>query len=273
MTTWDPSQYLRFADHRLRPAIDLLARVPLDAPADIVDLGCGTGTSTRLLRDRWPSASLSGIDDSKQMLAKAAVAWDERPAAACDERPPAHECGSVSWVEADLNTWRPPAPLDLVFTNAALQWLPGHGTLMPRLLECLKPGGVLAVQMPRNGAAISHAGQRRVVEAGPWRDRLLPRLREAPVAEPSYYYDLLAPHCVSVDLWESEYTHVLQGEDAVLQWTRGTSLRPLLDGLEPDEQVAFETRFRALLAPAYPRRADGTTLFPFRRLFFVAVRR
>lgn len=259
MTAWDPSQYLRFADHRLRPAIDLLARVPLDAPAAIVDLGCGPGTSTWLLRDRWPLTSLSGIDDSKQMLAKAEAAWGDLP--------PAH------WIEADLNTWQPSAPLDLVFTNAALQWLPGHATLMPRLLSFLKPGGVLAVQMPRNGAAMSHAGQRVVVESGPWRDRLLPRLREAPVAEPSFYYDLLAPACASIDLWESEFTHVLQGEDAVLQWTRGSSLRPLLDGLAPDEKIEFEARFRALLAPAYPRRADGTTLYPFRRLFFVAVRR
>lgn len=258
-TAWDPSQYLRFSDHRLRPAIDLLARVPLEAPRTAVDLGCGPGTSTRLLRERWPDAELSGIDDSRAMLDRAASQWgDAAPA---------------SWLEADLNTWQPDAPLDLVFTNAALQWLPDHAALMPRLMSLLAPGGVLAVQMPRNGMAVSHSAQKTVVHGGPWRDRLLPHLREAPVAEPARYYDLLAPWCSSIDLWESEFTQVLQGENAVLEWTRGSSLRPLLEPLEPDERVAFEAQYRQILADAYPRRADGTTLYPFRRLFFVAVRR
>jgi trans-aconitate 2-methyltransferase len=259
MTTWDPSQYLRFADHRLRPAIDLLARVPLDRPEAVVDLGCGPGTSTRLLRERWPDAQVSGIDDSTEMLARAASEWGS--------------AAPAQWVQADLASWAPASPLDLVFTNAALQWLPDHPTLIPRLASFLKPGGVLAIQMPRNGRAVSHSAQRTIAEGGPWRDRVLAKLRDEPVAEPPRYYDLLSPLCSSIDLWESEFTHVLQGGDAVLQWTRGSSLRPLLGALTPDEQVEFEAQYKAILAAAYPRRADGTTLYPFKRLFIVATRR
>ncbi len=258
MNSWDPSQYLRFADHRLRPAIDLLARVPLEQPRALVDLGCGPGTSTRLLRDRWPGATLTGVDDSAEMLTRAASRWGGAA--------PAH------WVQADLASWKPPSALDLVFSNAALQWLPDHAVLLPRLVSFLNTGGVLAIQMPRNGMAVSHSAQRTVAESGPWRERVLATLRDQPVAAPTFYYDLLAPHCVSIDLWESEFTHVLQGDDAVLEWTRGSSLRPLLNVLEPSEQVEFEAQYRAILAKAYPRRADGSTLYSFRRLFMVAVR-
>lgn len=252
---WDPGQYLEFADHRLRPALDLLARIPLAAPAVVYDLGCGTGNVTRLLAERWPGAAVTGVDGSAAMLARA------RPAAS-----------AIVWVEADLRAWRPPRPADLVFSNAALQWLDDHTTLFPRLVGRLAPGGVLAVQMPRNHGAPSHTEMIAAAEAGPWRARLAPLLRRRPVADPAAYHDLLAPHVSRLDVWETEYLHVLEGDNPVVEWTRGSALKPLLDALEEPERSRFLTEYAGRMVRAYPRRADGRTLFPFRRLFLVAVR-
>ncbi len=252
---WDPAQYLRFAGPRLQPALDLLARIPLAAPAAVYDLGCGAGNVTRLLRARWPDAAVTGVDASPAMLQAAAAA-----------------APGVRFVQADLAAWGPPAPADLVFSNAALHWLDHHATLLPRLLGHLGPGGVLAVQMPRNHDAPSHTGMVAAAEAGPWRTRLQPLLRRAPVAPPAVYHDILAPHAGRLELWETEYLHVLEGESPVVEWTRGSALKPLLDALEPPEREGFLADYAARMAAAYPRRPDGRTLFPFRRLFILAVR-
>jgi trans-aconitate 2-methyltransferase len=251
--SWHPEPYLAFGDERTRPAADLLARVPLAAPARIADLGCGPGNSTALLVQRWPAAEVLGIDSSAAMLAKAEASGLE-----------------AGWRKCDLAAWTPDAPYDLLFSNAALHWLPDHARLLPRLLGHLRPGGVLAVQMPRNFEAPSHALLREVARAGPWAGRLAPCLERAPVAAPEWYRDLLAPLTEALDIWQTEYLHVLEGEDPVLSWTRSTALRPLTALLPPQEQARFEADYAGRLRTAYPRRPDGRTLFPFRRLFVVA---
>ncbi|MDE2453116.1 MAG: methyltransferase domain-containing protein [Burkholderiales bacterium] len=249
--SWNPDQYLRFAEPRLRPAADLLARISGE-PGAIVDLGCGAGNVTRLLAERWPRARLQGVDDSAAMLGQARAALP-----------------GVDWQCRSIANWQPDAAPDLIYSNAALHWLPDHARLLPRLASLLAPGGTLALQMPRNFLAPSHTMIADTVRAGPWRTRLEPLLAAPPVAEPAAYYDWLLPQAAALDIWESEYLQVLQGPDAVKEWTKGTWLKQFLDRLEGAERDAFEADYARRLAGAYPRRADGSTLFPFRRLFIV----
>ena len=253
--TWQPERYLAFADQRTRPALDLLARVPLAHPARVADLGCGPGNSTALLAQRWPEAAVIGVDSSPEMLAQARASGVR-----------------ATWIDADIGGWTPDRPLDLIYANAALQWLGEHAVLLPRLLGRLRADGVLAVQMPRNFEAPSHALLRETARSGPWADRLTGTLERPPVAAPAWYHDLLAPHAAALDIWETEYLHVLAGDDPVLSWTRGTALRPIMQALDAAQFAAFETAYAARLRAAYPRRIDGCTLFPFRRLFIVARR-
>ena len=250
---WDPAQYLKFAGHRLRPAIDLLSRIDADKPTEVYDLGAGTGNVTRLMKDRWPDAHVTGVDDSQEMLAKAAAA-----------------APAIDWERADLATWRPARRADVIYSNAALHWIVGHERLFAELVGALAPAGVLAVQMPRNFSAPSHTSIAEAARSGPWRARLEPLLRPAPVAEPAFYFDLLAPRVAELDIWETEYQQVLEGDNPVKEWTKGTWLTPLLDALAEPERSEFEAAYGALVARAYPPRSDGRTLFPFRRLFIVA---
>lgn len=256
--SWNPQQYLKFAIPRLRPALDLLAHIEAEAPRTVYDLGCGAGNVTRLLAQRWPAALITGVDDSAAMLAQAA------------REPPGE---NVSWLRQSLETWSPPQPADIIFSNAALHWLSGHETLFPRLVSHLGGGGLLAVQMPRNFAAPSHTAIADTVAAGPWKEKLTPLLRRNPVHPPAVYHALLAPLTRSIDIWETEYLHVLEGRDPIKEWTKGTWLTTFLDALEGDERAAFEAAYAARVAEAYPARADGKTLFPFRRLFIVAAAR
>ncbi|MDA0232790.1 MAG: methyltransferase domain-containing protein [Chloroflexi bacterium] len=252
---WNPSQYLKFADHRLRPAIDLLNQISVDAPSVVYDLGCGAGNVTQLLAQRWPGARVVGVDNSPEMLARAAANWP-----------------GLEWELADFGTWRPDGPAELIYSNSALHWVTGHGELFTGLMSSLAPGGVLAVQMPRNFGARSHTSISEAAINGPWRKRLEPLLRPAPVQEPAFYIDVLAPLASSLDVWETEYMQVLTGDDPVKEWTKGTWLKPLLDALEEPERSQFEAAYAALVAEAYPRRPDGTTIFPFKRMFVVARR-
>jgi trans-aconitate 2-methyltransferase len=252
---WEPARYLAFANHRTRPALDLLARVPLTDAARIADLGCGPGNSTALLAQRWPGAAVVAIDSSPEMLAQARATGIR-----------------AKWVEADIARWTPDGPLDLIYANATLQWLGEHATLLPRLLAQLRANGVLAVQMPRNFQAPSHALLRETARSGPWADRLGGILDQPPVAAPEWYYDLLAPLAPMLDVWETQYLHVLDGDDPVLNWTRSTALRPIAQALDAEQLAAFEGAYADRLRAAYPRRADGRTLFPFRRLFIIAQR-
>ena len=255
VSDWNPAKYLEFAGPRLQPAVDLLARVPLASPAVVYDLGCGAGNVTRLLHARWPDAELTGVDGSATMLAAATKA-----------------APGIRWVQADLAAWRAPQPAAVIYSNAALHWLDDHPRLFPRLVAELAPGGVLAVQMPRNHGAPSHTEMVAAAAAGPWRARLEPLLRRAPVAPPAAYYDVLGPVASRVEIWETEYLHVLEGNNPVVEWVRGSALRPLLDAVEEPDRAAFLADYTRRIAGAYPRRADGRTLLPFRRLFILAGR-
>ncbi len=252
---WDPTQYLRFGEHRTRPAIDLLARVPASEPRAVYDLGSGPGNATALLRERWPSARITGVDASEEMLAKARASHSD-----------------ITWVRADISAWRAPEPADVIFSNAALHWLGDHERLFPALAAQLAPGGVLAVQMPDGFRDPWHTLMKDAVRESPYRERLEPLLLGEPVGSPSFYYDLLTPHAWDVDVWSTRYLHVLEGEDPVKEWTKGSALKPLLDALPPGERETFESRYAELVREAYPRRPDGRTLFPFTRVFIVATR-
>ena len=258
-TRWDPAQYLKFGDHRLRPALELLDRVPLQAPGVVYDLGCGTGAVTRLMAERWPGAAVYGLDNSAEMLAKAAT-----------------EPSRVQWIEADIRDWQPDEAPDLIYSNATLHWLDGHGELFPRLIGLLNPGGCLAVQMPQSWPMPSHRLMRETLENGGPNGEALgsPSLIQAVnrnwVAAPEAYYDLLAPRAGSLDIWETEYLQVLEGDDPVLEWVKGTGLRPFLNGLDDADRAVFLKEYARRLREAYPVRPDGKTLYPFRRLFIVA---
>ncbi len=249
--SWDAAQYLRFEDERLRPALDLMARIPHPAPARVVDLGCGAGNALAPLAARFPGAAVTGVDGSAAMLAKAAAT-------------------GFATEQADIATWVPAAPVEVLFSNAALQWLGGHEALFPRLLSHLAPGGVLAVQMPSMHAAPLRAEQDRIAREGPWAERLARIGSAPPVLAPGDYYDLLRPRVAALDIWVTEYVHVLRGEDPVVQWAMGTSLRPFLDALDGALREGFLDAYRAAMRAAYPPRADGAVLLPFRRLFLLA---
>jgi trans-aconitate 2-methyltransferase len=253
---WDPAQYLKFAGPRLRPAIDLLAHIDVAAPRLVYDLGCGAGNVTRFIADRWPEARIAGVDGSTEMLAKARA-----------------DLPGIEWQEADLATWRPPQPADVIYSNAALHWIENHAPLFLALFQGLAAGGVFAVQIPRNFGAPSHTSMGEAARRGPWRARLEPLLRPAPVAEPAFYFDLLSPYATKLDMWETEYLQVLDGEHAVKEYTKSTWLAPLLAALDEPERSRFEAVYTEMVDAAYPRRPDGKTLFPFRRLFIIATKR
>jgi trans-aconitate 2-methyltransferase len=261
--TWNPQQYLAFEDQRLRPALDLLARIAAGAPRVAVDLGCGAGNVTRILAQRWPSSRVVGVDNSAPMLAKARAAAGDLP--------------QVAFEAGDLATWAPAAPVDLIYSNAALHWLPDHATLFPRVARMVAPGGTLAVQMPRNFDAPSHVAVAEVARSARWRDRLATLVRDAPVAAPEQYLRWLAPHSASADVWETTYLQRLEpredGEHPVVAFVSGTWLVPYFARLDDEHgaRAAFLDDYRERIARAYPREADGSTLFPFRRLFIVAV--
>jgi len=260
-TSWDPAQYLTFANERLRPALDLLQRVPTITADSLVDLGCGAGTVTPYLRARWPEARITGVDSSPEMLARARKEMPD------NDGPP------VEWQQADIAAWHPdPAPA-LIYSNAALHWLPDHTDLFPRLLACLEPGGVLAVQMPQSGHGAWRDAIRDVARDGPWATSLTDLLGPGNVLEMADYHRLLAPETTRLDIWESEYLHVLSGDDPVAAWTRGAGLRPFLSRLEGKAKEDFFAAYRATLRPLYPQQPEGHTLMPFRRLFIVAERK
>jgi len=256
---WDPGQYLKFGGERLRPALDLLARVALDAPRRVVDLGCGAGALTRILAERFPAAAVAGLDGSEEMLAAA------RQGAKTPE--------SIDWQRADIASWWAAPPVDLIYSNAALHLLGSHDRLFPHLMAQLAPGGVLAVQMPRQHEAPSHALIDRVAAKYAYLpERMKRNPRPAPVPPPSFYYDLLRPLSAALDIWESEYLHVLAGADPVPEFTRATTLKPVLENLDPGDREAYLAEYRAACRRAYPPRPDGRTLFPFRRIFIVAAK-
>jgi len=261
MSHWDGTQYLKFADERTRAAQELLARASLllasqNATAreieHIVDLGCGPGNSTALLQARWPQADLIGVDSSGEMLQRAR---SDYPA--------------IQWQQADAANWRPRAPVDVLFANALLQWLPNHADLFPDLIAQVRSGGAFAIQMPCNFDEPTHRTMREL--PGPWHARLR-NVRVSPVQNPAFYYDLLAPRVAHLDIWQTTYQHVMADADAIVEWVKGTGLRPYLDALHDDERAAFLAAYRDAIDRAYPTRSDGKRLFAFPRLFIVAIR-
>jgi trans-aconitate 2-methyltransferase len=252
---WNPQQYLKFGGERLRPAQDLLARVTLEAPQAIVDLGCGTGTVTALLQARWPQARIVGVDNSQPMLEKARAALPE-----------------VVFEQQDLAQWVPTAPVDLLVSNAALHWLDDHAALFVRLLSQVRPGGMLAVQMPAQHGAPSHQIGYELADSVRWRERLQGLVRRRPILEADAYYSLLRPRATALDLWFTEYIQPLTGENPVAEFTKGSFIGAWLSALPDTEARAFETEYRQRIAAAYPPRADGVTLFAFRRFFLLARR-
>jgi trans-aconitate 2-methyltransferase len=253
MHAWDAGQYLRFADERTRPAHDLVARIELPAPRRIVDLGCGPGNSTAVLRQRWPHAAITGLDSSAELLE-----------AARRDHP------DIDFGLGDIAVWGPSQPFDLVFSNAALQWVGEHERLLPRFLNAVAPGGALAVQMPRNHDFATHRLMRQVAAEGPWRERLAGARDPSPVKSPEFYYDCLAPRSVRFTVWETNYIQIMDGVPAIIDWLQGTGLRPFLARLDANERRAFLDRYTALLAEAFPAQIDGKILLPYPRLFFIA---
>ncbi len=249
---WDVRQYERYRDERSRPFFDLLARVADRDFDEVVDLGCGSGELTLALSARWPRARVTGIDNSAEMLAAA------RPRAVA---------GRVEFVEGDAASWAGAA--DLLFSNATLQWVPDHDVLIPRFA---KAAPVVAVQMPSNFGEPSHVLLDETAREGPWAAKLSAGWRSNSVKPLAWYVETLLGLGFDVDAWETTYEHVLPGDNPVLEWTKGTALRPVLKLLDEGERGAFESAYAAKLRKAYPGRNDRT-VFPFKRIFFVGCRR
>ncbi len=256
MPAWNPALYLAFERERTQPAIDLAARVAIAEPRTVLDLGCGPGNSTAVLKARWPTAALAGLDNDPDMLAAAAKSDP-----------------GVRWIPADAATWRPDATYDVVFSNAMLQWLPDHAEAVQRFFGAVAPGGALAVQVPTHARSALHQNILELANEPQWRGHLGGVHGAIHGRDPAFYYDVLAPLAKRIELWETEYNHVLVGPEAIVTWIRGTGLRPFLHALPDDDaRRRFEAELLARVAVAYPRRPDGKVLFPFRRLFFVAYR-
>jgi trans-aconitate 2-methyltransferase len=254
MEDWRPEDYLRFNDERTRPARDLLARIPLESPELIYDLGCGPGNSTALLREAYPQAKLVGLDNSLAMLARARK-----------------DLPQVEFREADIAAWPGDSNADLLFANASFQWVPDHVSVLFRLLKGMKAGGVLALQMPDNLDEPSHRLMRETAVTGPWAKALrhAAGLREV-IRTPDEYYTLLKPHCQSLDIWHTAYNHVLDGVQGIVEFVITTGLRPYLDPLDETVRGKFVDAYRANLAKAYPAVPGGKVLMRFPRIFLVA---
>jgi trans-aconitate 2-methyltransferase len=256
--SWSASQYTKFEDERTRPVRDLLAQVRSQTVARAVDIGCGPGNSTELLKARFPDATVTGMDSSADMIA------------AAQQRLP-----GVQFEIDDIAAWRSPGPYDVILANAALQWVPDHAALLPALLAKLAPGGSLAVQVPDNLEEPAHRLMRQIAADGAWAGKLAGATAARAVRQGAdwYYCTLKEAGAAAADVWRTTYHHPLAGgAGAVVEWFKGTGLRPFLDPLDPAERAAYLARYQAAIAEAYPALPDGTVLLPFPRLFFVATR-
>ena len=254
--TWDPGEYMRFGDERTRPSVDLAARIAVESPARVIDLGCGPGNSTRVLKSRWREALVIGLDSSPDMVEAARADQPEG-----------------EWVLSGIEDWSADEPFDVVFSNAALQWIPDHGALVERLFANVASGGALAFQIPSATFAAVQTLIRGVAIDGPWASRMTGPLGELTMEAPGHYYDHLAPLARSVDIWETEYSHVMDSAPAIVEWIASTGLRPFLAALETeDETQSFLAELHARVAQTYPVQRDGRVLFPFKRTFVVAYR-
>jgi trans-aconitate 2-methyltransferase len=260
MPTWNADIYLRFAEERTRPCRELAARIASQSPRRIIDLGCGPANSTQVLAERWPDAQIIGIDSSAEMIAAAEK-----------------NCRAAKFAVGDIAAWakQEHEPFDLVFSNAALQWVPDRDGLYSRLLSQVAPGGALAVQVPANIDAPAHRLMRELAASASWRGKFpAGGVREWHAHEPPFYYDELSAGAERIDLWTTEYIQVMPSAEAIVDWYRGTGLRPFLDALATDaEREHFTSDYLSQIRTAYPPQADGRVLFPFRRLFVIAYRK
>ncbi|CRM09819.1 Trans-aconitate 2-methyltransferase [Pseudomonas sp. 37 R 15] len=252
--TWSAKQYTMFEQQRTRPVRDLVAAIPNTDVGTAVDLGCGPGNSTQVLAERFPHAHITGMDSSDDMLRDAR------------KRLPA-----LSFELADIGAWRPAQRFDVILANASLQWLPDHATLYPHLVNQLTPSGTLAVQTPDNLDEPAHRLAREVAAQGPWAAKI-GAVKHNERHSASYYFELLNRHCSTVDVWRTTYHHPLADHGAVVEWFKGSALRPFLAPLNDDEKAAFLQAYQARIIQAYPALADGTVLLPFPRLFIIATR-
>ncbi|MFW6772679.1 methyltransferase domain-containing protein [Nocardioides sp. CPCC 205120] len=256
---WDPTSYLQYADERGRPFVELLARVRAEAPDRVVDLGCGPGNLTALLARRWPRAEVVGVDSSPEMIDRARAEL---------------VTAGLRFTVGDVRTWRPERPVDVLVSNATLQWVPGHLDLLPELLARVAPGGTLAFGVPGNFAEPSHVLRAELAGRAPYREHT--RGVDVPAAhDAATYLEVLAAAGAQVDAWETTYLHVLRGEDPVFAWVRSTGARPTLEALPVDLRERFAEEFRAALRAAYPTTEVGgepAVVLPFRRVFVVATR-
>lgn len=257
MPTWDPAQYAEFATGRARPCRDLIAAIAADSPKSIVDLGCGPGNSASMLAERWPTAAILGIDNSAEML----------------------EAGRASnphmrFQRADISEWTTqPGEWDVVFSNAALQWVPDHATILPQIMYRVGPHGALAVQMPADPSAPAHVIARTLAASDEWRAQFATEVQQWHVESADFYYDCLAPHAERVDLWTTDYFHALPSVESITEWYRGSGLRPYLDALKTlSARNEFLAQYTEQLRDVYPARADGRALLPFKRIFIIAYR-
>lgn len=253
--SWSARQYSLFEQQRTRPVRDLVAAIPRESAQTAVDLGCGPGNSTEVLAERFPQARVTGLDSSTDMLGEAR-----------------QRLAAVEFIQADIGDWKPAQTYDVILANASLQWVPDHAQLYPRLVSLLNPGGVLAVQTPDNLDEPAHRLAREIAASPQWVDRIgdvrHPDRHPAP-----YYFDLLRPHCAEVDVWRTTYHHPLAGgHPAVVEWFKGSALRPYLQRLDQAAQQDFLDTYLHAISQAYPLLADGTVLLPFPRLFIVATR-
>jgi trans-aconitate 2-methyltransferase len=253
VSMWDPGTYLRFGTERTRPFFDLVSRVQAEAPGFVADLGCGPGNLTAALAARWPAARVLGVDSSPEMIEAAQAEAGDR----------------LTFELADLRTWQPDQSIDVITCNAVLQWIPGHQELLASWVRWLTPGGWLAFQLPGNFGQPSHTILRELASAPRWRLLLDGAQLNRQAGEPADYLALLAGAGCEVDAWETTYLHVLHGEDAVVDWYRGSGLRPVLAALPPASAGEFLAEYRERIRTAYPPAPYGTVL-PFRRVFVVA---
>lgn len=256
--TWSPESYLSFSDYRTRPAIDLLSRIKIENPSSIIDVGCGAGNVTAILRQRWKYAEISAIDNSPSMLAHAGAKFSTQ---------------QINWKLEDINEWslkKKYKKFDVVFSNAALHWIGGHKDLFPRLINRVNSGGVLAVQMPNNFSAPSHTILLQTISDGPWAELLQDVVKVRPVAWPAAYKGWLHPYAKNVEVWEKQYIQHFEGEDPVLKWISGTWLAPVLARLSGVMRESFIAVYGRRLREAYPADGNGRTVYTMRRSFIIA---
>lgn len=256
MSNWNATHYLRYCDERTRAATDLAARVKLDGPNTIADIGCGPGNSTQILRIRWPHSDVLGIDNSSEMIETAKQSFPEQ-----------------NWCLADASDWIPANPIDLIYSNAALQWLPNHDVLVPHLFTMVAPGGALAFQIPSSTYATVRTLIHDISHDSAWTERMNGPRNALTMENPSFYYDALVAKATSLDVWETEYNHVMDSKESIVDWIASTGLRPFLAALDTKtERNDFLTELHRRVSFAYELRADGKVLYPFRRTFVIAYR-